>query len=185
MSREKNEPKPSDSLKFNEGFDALYSAAVILSATVTPLLRKRIGTRCYGWSGPIAFVVMFAYSGFAHCPLMLYWLAAWLVAVIYQRLNADRSRHSLDSGDPALVWSFFPGCGYGWAIAIESALCLTVGGVLYLLSEPFGLFLMAGACSLLFVHIVQEAALQARLRRIEDGAKENEWLQDHLKNSRR
>ncbi|WP_422929665.1 hypothetical protein [Singulisphaera sp. PoT] len=181
--RESNEPKPSDKVKFTEGFDALYTLMAVHAICILPFMRRGVGVRAYAFGGPIGLVAMFCFAGFAKCTDMLAYMAAWLFAVIFQRTRSDRSVHSLYQGDPALVMRFLRVRDRRMAFLVEPFLVLWVGLTLRHASEPLGLFVACGFISLVFVHLSDLAAMSRRVRRMHDAAIEQEAMAERFRHN--
>lgn len=158
----------------------VYIWAAVQSACVAPFLRTGMGTRALGWLCPMALVWMLCYAAFRPCPLLIPYLAVWLVMCAVQRLAADRSQHSRYPGFP------LP-CRLGLARSeqagrlVESVVMAGVAFVLFDLDRPLSDFASLSSGGLLVKLIVDGVLRQKRLQDLRDA----ELAQRNLMNTYR
>ncbi len=149
-----------------------YGASKVMSMCFIPFLRVGMGTHAMTWLGPLALALMFVWGSMTEQPALFAYMAAWLVAVVVQRLCRDRSQCSTYHGRPAAR----PGRGCSRSIvrtraAAEIPLLMFTGLLVYgAESEPFGVFLLCGAFALGLKEYVDREYDEAMVRQMRDAA---------------
>jgi hypothetical protein len=117
---------------------------------------------------------------------MILWIAAFLVAVIVQRIITLRAIrkgaviHSLYAGTPLLtIIPFFR--KERDAMILEMILCFALGALLMALSHVMGLFMMLGFITLAIRTGIEDSVCQRRLDRMRDGQIEGRFYGDRMR----
>jgi hypothetical protein len=160
MPRETPEPKKE---KPQDVINVVYMIASIHAACVTPLLRSRFGSHAFA-AYPAAGILMFAYAGFANCPLLAWYIPVWMLMVAFRRLTCDPAQHSRYQGFPwTLGW-----LGEHGARCLEPFVCLFGGVFLCMISQPLGEFVAAECLSMLIVLGTEMEMLRSQKRAMRD-----------------
>lgn len=171
MPREMPNPQPE---KPQDVVNIGFTLASIHTACITPFIRSRFGTHAFA-GYPMAGLLMFFYAGFARCPLLLWYIPAWMAMIAYRRLTADRNQHSRYQGYP---WVF------GWmaneyvARVFEVFIAFFAAVFLSMVSKPLSKFVMAEIVSLIIVLATECATLGARKRALHDAQIEARHMSD-------
>ena len=181
---EKRPPVVPYTVRVRDSFSVLMWLVATHAACLSPFLRRRMGYASLAWTAPLAmFVAMPLIGGLSGRLDMFVYEFAWLLAVIYQRIKADKGRHSKDAGDPALAMRLLR-CGPRLGYAAEPFIALFAGLAIYQVSEVVGLFVMAGVASLGADYLMDMAAQAARRVRLRDTAIEQRLIAEDFKNDR-
>ena len=162
----------------------IYWIAVIHSNCIIPFLRTRFGREALGTRGLLALILLFLCLGVE--PLMVWWIAAFLVAVIVQRIITWRAVrkgaviHSQYAGTPLLTHiPFFR--KERDAMILEMILCFALGALLMGVSQFIGVFMMAGFVSLMVRTGIEDTVYNRRLDRMRDAQIEGRWYGDRAR----
>ena len=132
---------------------------------------RRFGTHAYHVCGIAALVVMFLFAGFADCPEMIYFFAAWFALIFVHRIEAlarGWHRHSLYDGVPWVARLLRPANDEVAKGAFEPFILWLAGSLLCPLSAPLGTFVMCGGVPLFLNTVIGKAIVDVRDRRIRD-----------------
>lgn len=154
--------------------NVIYVGASGHAACILPWIRSRVGKNVYMWHGPLALLILLLYPAFADCPEMLPYIKYWLGIVGVRRLMADRTAHSMYTGYRWLAHRFVR--NERLAAVVEILIVFFAGVFLYPMSEPIGVFVMAGAGSMAIVHFMDMVVLRQRVINILDSRHEMEYL---------
>ncbi len=178
MYAEKNKG-PGDMITMKDSFNlALFLARCHVMAFL-PFFRRGFGRGGVGLFGFVAFLVLLF---LALEPAGFWYLVAWLMAVIYQRVSTARAWmrgeivHSQYWGEPWLGRLFFK--RDGMAKVVEGAACVVGGMLLLPFSESLGVFVMSGALSMVVIVVFDQQYLRMRLQRMHDAEIENKYMSD-------
>jgi len=169
--------------KKSDPLGALYFLCNIHATCFTVWIRSGYGSEALGFAGIIALVVM------AFCmalePLMLFWIIAWILAVIVQRIITFRSKNVVHSRYNAYPWlamkvPFLKNEKTARQFT-EPAMCLLVGVLLLPLSQFMGVFLGLGFITLMVRNAVEQQIHDRRITRMRDARIEGQWYGDQMK----
>lgn len=176
--------QPQANEKKGDPLGALYWLCVIHSNCIIVFLRRGFGREALGMRGLLALVLLLLCLGGE--PLMILWIAAFLVAVIVQRIITLRAIrkgaviHSLYAGTPLLtIIPFFR--KERDAMILEMILCFALGALLMALSHVMGLFMMLGFITLAIRTGIEDSVCQRRLDRMRDGQIEGRFYGDRMR----
>jgi hypothetical protein len=157
-----------------QSFNLLYALSSVYAACVLPFLRTGMGSHALGMSAFLALVLMMTVGGLMNAPAILNYVAAWLAAVIIQRvlvlLRGRRNGepvHSRYLGDPLLAR--FPSITVNAARGVlEPMLTFIAAMLLGAWSQDVAGFLMGAAVALFIKNVIDLEADRARVRRMRD-----------------
>ncbi len=143
---------------------------------ITPFIHYGYGSQALGF--PAMFALALLVCSCAADPRMVYWLMAWIPALIVQRIITVRSKvitHSRYAGYPWLAMKVPFLKQETTAVQFtEPMICFTLGALLLGWSQFLGLFLMAGFLSLLICGAIENELFELRLMRMQDARLEGE-----------
>ena len=163
----------------------LYGLCNVHCTTFTVFLHYGFGSEALGFPGMFALILIF--FSMAGDPLMLYWLAAFLVALVIQRIitftlsRRGYELHSMDSGRPLLMKLLPFTITTTHAIVLEAFLCFIVGALMLSVSPFIGKFLIVGCFSLIIRRTIEESVFNRRLQRMRDQEMEARWAADRFR----
>jgi hypothetical protein len=183
---------PNDQLSMQGGFNLFYILLYGHALTCTVFLRTSFGREGIGLAGMAGFFIIMFYGGMMNSYAMFYFLGAYLLAVIGQRMKQfDNWRkgivvHSRYNGFPIVAWKLFPRIKTeGNAKAAEAFLCLGLGWLLMtFVDQPLGWYVMAGFLSILFSEAFIVEAQRRRLQAMRDAEIEQQCLADAYREGR-
>jgi hypothetical protein len=162
----------------------LYFLCNVHCTTFTVFLHYGFGSEALGFPGLFALILIF--FSMAGDPLMAYWLMAFFVAMVIQRiitvtfLGRGYELHSMDSGRPLLT-KLLPFMTVNHALVFEG-ICLFIAGAVVADQSPFiGKFLMLGFVSLFIRTAIEESIYKRRLQRMKDAELEQRWLSEQFR----
>jgi hypothetical protein len=149
---------PGDHLTPKSGTNFLFMVAYAHSICLTVFLRSGFGSEAfYGFTGPIAFVMIVLAAGEDKTGIMGKYFFAWLFAIAFQRmLTIGNKRRGVIpfsgyNGFPKVAMQLFRCKTETKARTLEPVICLTVGIGLYQVSQVAGVFVLAGVASLTII----------------------------------
>ena len=163
---------------------AFYLLCVIHSNCIIVFLRTGFGREALGIRGLLALALLLLCLGGE--PLMIWWIAAFLVAVIVQRIITHRATrngmaiHSQYAGTPLLTKVPFFGKERD-AMILEMILCFFLGALFLAVSQFIAVFLMLGFVSLMIRTGIEESVYNRRLDRMRDAQIEGRWYGDRMR----
>ena len=179
-----------DRMKMKDGFNLAYYFADGCATCVTPFTRTNFGPEGFGVSSLCSPFLIIACGSAMNAIEMWYYLFAWFIAVVYQRMKTFSNRrkglhcHRFYNGYPWLAYKFFPRVSEANAKAIEAFGCLTLGLVLmYFEIKGLGMFLIAGFLSIMFVEGIKAGLVRKRVQMMRDAQYEQQYLAEEFKRS--
>ena len=185
MNGQSQEPGQRSSRE--DGLGLLYMATNVVATCVTPFMRHSFGVEALGFPGFFALVLMITCT--ASVPRMPLFIAAWLIALITQRLWTFRlvrkgiRWHSRYAGYPWLamrmpfVRSEETATGF-----VEPMICFLAGVALCPLSESLGGLVMLTAPALMIRNGIEKELQRKRLQRMHDAEIEQRCMSDRFRN---
>ena len=176
--------QPQANEKRGDPLGMLYWLCVVHSNCIIVFLRTGFGREALGMRGLLAFILLLVCLGAE--PLMILWIAAFLVAVIVQRIITWRAIskgaiiHTLNAGKPLLTKVPFFGKERD-AMILEMILCFAVGALLMAVSPFIGLFMWLGFVTLAIRTGIEETVYNRRLDRMRDAQIEGRWYGDRMR----
>jgi hypothetical protein len=156
-----------------------------LVTCLTPFLRRGFGTEAFGANAVVALVIILLYAAQTHDPVMIWFLWAWVAAVIVQRVETfqlvrkGRIEHSRYAGYPVLALKMpFVKNEVVAKNCVEPLVCVVFGIVLCTVSESMGRFVMFGFVSLLVQRGMESRVNMNRVRRLRDAEIEQRYVSD-------
>jgi hypothetical protein len=154
-----------------------------LASCVTPFIRTGLGLEGIGAAGVLSAVILFILSGAN--PLMTYWLIAWFVAVIIQRIITFRNMkrgvvvHSRYGGYSLLLRIPFlrKVRHIEW---VEFLLCVSVAGVMFIFSDVMAAFMVVCAITIVARYGIEYAIRDRRIQKLNDARIEARWLREGM-----
>ncbi len=154
-----------------------------LASCVTPFIRTGFGLEGIGAAGVLSAVMLFVLAGAS--PLMTYWLIAWFIAVIIQRIitfrNVNRGLivHSRYGGYSLLLKIPFlrKVRHIEW---VEFLLCLSVAGVMFIFSDIMAAFMVVCAIAIVARYGIEYAIRDRRIQKLNDARIEAQWLRNGM-----
>ena len=151
----------------------------------TPFLRYKMGTEALGINGVVAFAIQVIYVQATQDVMMLRGLGFWCLLVVLQRIDADKSAHSMFEGNMFLTRLFRCIRSEGWGRVIEACLMVLWGLMLMHDSTAFGKFWVGGGIVMLMMYRVDAFAVSRRLRQMQDQEIEMRGLHIHYDSMKR
>ena len=170
--------------KKGDPLGVLYFLCTVHATCITVFLRTGFGSEALGIPGICALLLLLFCMGTE--PLMCYWLALWLIALVVQRITTWRlirrgaMLHSRYAGRSLLTKIPFFRNERHIAI-LEGLLCFGLGALLLAVSQFMGVFLMAGFLSLVIRMGIEESLTNRRLQRMRDAQIEGRWYGDQMR----
>jgi hypothetical protein len=164
--------------KKGDSLSAMYALCVIHSNCILVFLRTGFGKEALGMAGLLSLVLLFLCLG--GDPRMIWWIAAYLVAIIVQRVITFRATrkgaviHSMYSGTPWLAKTPLARSEHG-AMFVEALLCFVLGALFQSISPFIGKFMMLGFVTLMLRRWIEETVYKRRLMRMQDAQIEGAW----------
>ena len=162
----------------------IYWLCVIHSNCIIVFLRTGFGREALGMRGFLALVLLLLCLGGE--PLMVLWIAAFLVAVIVQRIITFRAirrgavLHTLYAGTPLFMKLPLVRTDRA-AMVLEILLCIVLGALFLAVSEFMGMFTLLGAVSLTIRTGIEDSVYTRRLDRMRDAKIEGRWYSDRMR----
>lgn len=162
----------------------LYFLCNVHCTTFTVFLHYGFGSEALGFPGLGALILIILCM--ASDARMLYWLMAFLVALIIQRiftfayLGRGYALHSMDPGLP-LLSKVLPFVSVKSAIVMEAVLCLVTGGFMFDVSPFIGKYLMWGCITLIVRTAIEVSVINRRMQRLRDQELEARWLAERFR----
>jgi hypothetical protein len=184
-----NPQRQNDPFNARTGINLVGLAANGYATTVTPFLRRGMGSEALGVNGVVALLIIIGYAGVTNSPEMISFLLAWVGALIFQRAYGFNQRrkgqicHSRYAGD-AVVGRRFAKSERVAREVVEPLICGFVGVCLWPWSEPVGRFVLCASFSLLVSRGLDTQVTRNRLQKMHDAQIEQRYLSD-LFNGRR
>lgn len=184
------EEQTSDKVTSADALGLVYLIAHSHAAALTPFLRRGFGTEAFHPGGLFAFVAMVLLTQGSWRNGMGVYLAAWVVALIYRRIETFRLRargvvvHSRFAGVPWLAAKFRFIKDTNQAKGFEPLLCLLAGAALCVVSQTLGFFVMAGFLSLGVCLCIEKFAVYRRVQQMQDAQIEGEFYAGQFKRGR-
>lgn len=175
---------PGDAVTPQSGVNFVFLIAYAHSICVTVFLRSGFGSEAfYGFTGPIAFVMVVLAAAEDKTGIMNFYFWAWLFALCFQRMltigNKRKGRpipHSRYNGWPKVAMQLFRCKTETQARTAEPAICLVVGLTLYQVSPVAGAFVLAGVTSLMIVEGAYRWVDQRKAQQMHDAKIEAERM---------
>jgi hypothetical protein len=178
-------PDPPRQEKRSDPLGILYGLCNIHCTTFTVFLHYGFGSEALGFPGMFALILLFFCM--AGDPRMMYWLVAFLVTLVIQRLitvsmlRRGCELHSLSNGWP-LIAKLLPFVRKRTSlIVIEVLLCFLAGACMMGTSEFIGKYLMLGGVSLFVRTVIEESVARRRVQRMRDAELEQRWLSERFR----
>ncbi len=185
------QPESGDiSRDFRNTVNWLYLLANAHATCITMFIRHSFGTNVPGFSGVFAMIMMILFVAESNDIRMLWFLYAWFIALICQRLRTGvlylrgHREHSEYSGWPWLAMRIPFTKSESQAKNQEPSLCLLLGLLLCPLSPTVGLFVMAGVVSLTIVRCMHQYAVRRQVTAIRDMQIEQQILSERMRGLR-
>jgi hypothetical protein len=180
MFSNSEQPEPQ---RKSDPLGLLYFLCNVHCTTFTVFLHYGFGSEALGFPGLFALILIF--FSMAGDPLMVYWLLAFFVALVIQRiitftlLGRGYELHSMNSGRPLLSKLLFMTVNH--ALVFEG-ICIFILGAVVADQSPFiGKFLMLGFVSLFIRSAIEESIYKRRLRKMKDAELEQRWLSEQFR----
>jgi hypothetical protein len=176
--------QPQTNEKRGDPLGLLYLLCVIHSTCITVFLRTRVGREALGFRGLLALGLLLVCC--AGDPLMIWWVVAFLAAVLVQRIITRRATskgaviHTLYGGTPLMMKLPFVKKEQS-AVVMEMFLCLLAGALLLPVSQFIGAFLMLGFVTLAARFGIEDFVYQRRLDRMNNARIEGSWLGNRMR----
>jgi len=185
------QPEPSGfDHDFRNAVNWLYLLANAHATCLTMFIRHSFGTNVPGFSGVFAVIMMLLVVAESSDIRMLWFLYAWFIALICQRLRTGflyargRREHSEYSGWPWLAMRIPFMKSESQAKNCEPTLCLLLGAILCPLSPTVGLFVMAGVISLTVVRCMHQYAISRQVTAMRDMQIEQRAMSERMRGLR-
>ena len=176
--------QPQTNDKKSDPLGVLYMLCLIHSTCIIVFLRTCFGREAVGLRGVFALVLLLVCCGPE--PLMSWWVAAFLAAVVVQRIITLRAIskgaviHTYYAGTPLFMKIPFVKQERD-AMILEMILCFFLGALLLAVSQFMAGFMWLGTVTLLIRAGIDEFYFQRRLDKIRDARIEGRWLSDRLR----
>jgi hypothetical protein len=162
----------------------LYFLCNVHATCITVFTRTGFGVEGIGVAGAFSLLLLVVFA--AASPVMAVWLAAFVIAVIvqrvitYRRISMGAVIQSRFAGRSLLLnISFFRKGRY--VMPVELLLCFVIGMLLLLISEIAGMFMAFGVVSLLTRHGIEQALIKRRIQRMRDLDLEGGYYGERMK----
>ena len=186
------QPEPSGfDHDFRNSVNWLYLLANAHATCITMFIRHSFGTNVPGFSGLFAILMMLLVMGESGDITMLWFLYAWLIALVCQRLRTGylyargHREHSEYSGWPFVAMRIPFTKSESQAKNQEPSLCLLLGLLLCPLSPTVGLFVMAGIVSLTIVRCMNQFAISRQVTAMRDMQIEQQAMSERMRGLRK
>ena len=147
-----------DQGKTQDYLNIVFTLTSAYCACLWPFIRCRFGHRAFA-GYPLSLILMLVYSGHRNCPLMIQYVAVWLIIVAYRRLTTDSNAHSMSQG---VSWLGIPPL-------LECLVPLGVAAVFsHIGEEAMSDFFMGMIPAMVVVAFIERAAIRARDRAVKD-----------------
>jgi hypothetical protein len=176
-------PQGNDPFNARTGVNLLWLLANGYATTFTPFLRRGFGSEALGLNGVVGAIIILLYAGATNSPETISFFWVWLGFVLYQRIYGIRQRmngqvvHSRYAGWPEVGMRFTKSEKIARQV-VEPLVCVVVGAVLWLYSEPLGRFVMLGPLGLLVSLGLDQQVMRNRVRAMHDAEIEQRYLSD-------
>jgi hypothetical protein len=176
--------QPQTAEKKSDPLSLLYWLCVIHSTCITVFLRTGFGREALGFRGLFALILLLVCCGAER--MMVFWLAAFLAAIVVQRIITLRKiakgvvLHTLYAGTPLMMKLPFVKKEVS-AVILEMLLSFFVGVFLLPVSEFIGGFMMLGLITMAGRFAIEDFVYQRRLDRMNDARIEGRWLSDRMR----
>jgi hypothetical protein len=175
MMKQQNQEQGFGRPSMNQSFGALYFAANCFALCFTPFLRRDFGRNAIGIAGLGAGGLILLWGSYSNTPALWWYFIAWLLALIgcrvrtFQNSIKGTALHSYYDGYPWLAFKLFPRMkSESNARAAEAFLLLAIGGLVAMVSKPFGGFICCGFPAILFLEAVRVEFTRSELRAMRD-----------------
>ena len=187
--QQQQQQTPGDKLTAAEGFNVAMLIMKSHATAITVFLRTDFGSEGIGVAGLGAIFLIIAMGGCSGDVLMYYYLIAFIIATVLQRIRTFRNwwrgnhQHSYYDGYPWLALKLFPRVKKeGDAKGMEAFLCLAIGCLLLNCGvTSLGMFIAAGFISIMFVAGTKAELVKRRLRAMRDAQFEQEYLAEEFR----
>lgn len=177
------QPEQQGPQKKSDPLGMLYFLCSVHSRCITVFTRTGFGIEGLGIPAVCSLVLLLI------ClpgdPGMIFWLGAWFVAVIVQRIITFRM---IRKG--AVIHSRFAGHSLllkipflrkeKYIMAIEAILCLFLGVLVMAISQFMGAFLALGFVSIMVQMAIDDSLRQRRIQQMQDARLEAQWYRDGM-----